>query len=1127
MAAIFPIPSGRTSDLLLQSRLLAQLQSNQLDLLRLQVQLSTGLRISAPSEDAPAARRAMDLQRILEQKQQVKSNLATSQSYLAASDSAISGVSQLLAQVRGTALSVSDDTSSATSRQAAIQEIRHTLEQLIDIGNHEFRGRYLFAGSRTTVLPFEMDGQFVVYRGNEGGLSSYADVDLLQATSVPGTKVFGAISAGVSGSVDLNPILTADTRLADLNGGQGIRKGSFVVSDGSTSRTIDISRAETIGDVVRLIENNPPAGRKVTARIGSGGLTIDIDDALGGNLTIKEVGGGTTAAELGILQAVGTGTSPIVGADLNPLLRLTTRLSDVLGARASAVVTSAGANNDILLEARTRGAENNGVVIQYVNDALLQAAPGLVAGNETVTYTDVPLAARAALTFSGTGNNLVLTANTPGVGLNNVQINVVNAGAIGNAAQVNYDSVGKVLTIGIDSADGTEVQTLINAINANGTFTAAYDASAAADGGFSATAPIPTADAGVVSGNTGNSGAAANTILVNVEAGKSTANQVVAALQTDPIVSALFDARIDTKDTSTASNAGKGAVDLTAQGVTSGGSGEEFDKGSGLRIVNAGSTYTVSFQDATTVEDLLNILNGSKAGVLAQINAQGTGIDIRSRLSGADFQIGENGGTTATQLGVRSLNLDTALTDLNQGLGVETAEGTDFVIRRNDGVELNVDISSAKTIGDILNLINNHPDNLDPASRVVAKLKDVGNGIELVDDDPIGSGTLTIVRAFESTAVWDLGLVPRGSDEISSSDGPSASAATATVAFSPPDDQNNRFTVTAAQVGTALNGVQVEFVNSAASGDQAFVSFDPIAKKLTIDVDPAATTANTVIDAINTDDTFSAALDLTTEPTNDGSGLITQTGAVAVLAGGSPNPTALSAGALVTFAPPNDQNTALLVTANQAGTSLNGVTVEFEDTLVGNVANAVFDSINGRLVVSIDATQTTAATIATAIANEGTFFAQLDTSTDPTNDGSGVVGAVGVVATTQGGTAEVIGGTDVNPLEVHSTFNSLLRLMDALDGFDLVEIERAIALIDEDLDRVNFTRAELGAAARGLDTLQIRLEDENVELNQALSNEIDVDLVDAISRLTTQQAAFQASLQMIGQTFQLTLLDFL
>jgi flagellin-like hook-associated protein FlgL len=38
---------------------------------------------------------------------------------------------------------------------------------------------------------------------------------------------------------------------------------------------------------------------------------------------------------------------------------------------------------------------------------------------------------------------------------------------------------------------------------------------------------------------------------------------------------------------------------------------------------------------------------------------------------------------------------------------------------------------------------------------------------------------------------------------------------------------------------------------------------------------------------------------------------------------------------------------------------------------------------------------------------------------------------------------------------------------------------------------------------------------------------MDVDIVEAISNLTIQQTAYQASLQMIGQSFQLTLLNFL
>jgi flagellin-like hook-associated protein FlgL len=81
--------------------------------------------------------------------------------------------------------------------------------------------------------------------------------------------------------------------------------------------------------------------------------------------------------------------------------------------------------------------------------------------------------------------------------------------------------------------------------------------------------------------------------------------------------------------------------------------------------------------------------------------------------------------------------------------------------------------------------------------------------------------------------------------------------------------------------------------------------------------------------------------------------------------------------------------------------------------------------------------------------------------------------------------------------------------------------------MDEDYQRVNFARAEIGARGRSLDALDQRLEDEDVQLQSALSDEIDTDLADAISRLTARQAALEATLRLTAQTFQLSLFDFL
>jgi flagellar hook-associated protein 3 FlgL len=654
MASITPVPTTRVSDTLVRQRLLTQLQSDQLALFRLQNSISTGRRIATPSEDAPAAQRAISLQSLLERKKQVKTNLETNQSFLAASDSALSAVSGVLAEIRGEAVSVADSVSPPAAKQAVAQQVDRAIQQLVDTSNQRFRDRYLFAGTQSSERPFEQVGNFVRYNGNEERFQSYSDIDLLFDTNVQGNELFGALSSEVQGAANLTPNLTASTRLTELHGGQGIRPGSLAISDGLNTSVIDISGAETVDDIKRLIEANPPegtppTGRTVTVTITSTGLNIQLNGSSGAGLTVKEVGGGTTAAELGIKSETGVGVGPLVGTDLDPLLTKTTRLADLPGG---------------------------------------------------------------------------------------------------------------------------------------------------------------------------------------------------------------------------------------------------LDQTSGLRITNGGNSYVVDFTSAVTVENVLNTINGAGAGVLAEINADGTGINVRSRLSGGDFSIGENGGTTAADLGLRSFVGSTQLDTLNHGFGVHTRDGDEFQIRLKNGTLLSFDISAADSVDDVINQINTAGGGL-----VTARLANAGNGIELVTNDPSTNATFAVLKVGGSQAAEDLGLIPPGEDI----------SAPATVA----------------------------------------------------------------------------------------------------------------------------------------------------------------------------------------------------------------------------GATEVITGRDVHPAEAKGVFNALIRLRDALRGDDVLQIGRAIELLDDGVQGMNFARAELGARQQGLDVLQTRLDSEQINLEDSLSKEIDVDFVEVVSEMTARQAAFQASLQLAGKTFQLTLLDYL
>lgn len=771
--AILGIPNTRISDQFARQRLLSQVQSNQGDLLRLETQLSTGRQFELPSESPVAAIRVIGLQRLLEQKTQAKSNLATNQSYLNATDAALSQVSGLMADVRSGALAVVGATASDTQRQAVAGEVLEALRQLTEVGNQQFRGRYLFAGSQTAVRPFQtLDANLVAYQGNENRLPVLASADLLVDANVHGNEVFGALSEAVRGTADLRPVLTLNTRLADLRHGQGVSRGSIAVSDGQNTRVVDLSKADTIEDVARLIRANPPAGNGIDVEIGARGLILRADH---GNLSVTEVGG-TTAAELGILTPPGSSGTTVVGADLDPALRPTTRMDDVLGSRARAVLRPAGDDNDIIIQADHNGEDLNGVAVLLADDG------SVIAGQEKAVY----------------------------------------------------DPVAKTLTIAID--DGrTQAQQVIQAINN--------------------------------------------------------------AHQQDP--SAMpFTAAVDPLD-NRFNGAGVITIAVTPPASTHDGSGEDFDRGHGFQIVSGPNAATIDLSAAATIEDFLNTLNTSSAGVLAQINQAATGIDVRTRLSGADFAIGENGGSAATQLGLRTFDADTPLADLNFGRGVAGVEGqVDFAITRNDGVVFEVSIQGAKTIGDVIDLINDNPVNQDPLQGValVARVAAFGNGIELVDGST-GAGRLTVTRVNSSGAAVDLGLVPAGQESWSSP--------------------------------------------------------------------------------------------------------------------------------------------------------------------------------------------------------------------------------------TSGAQPDLLTGADVNPRETVGMFTSLLRLQHGLLTNDNREIERAMAMLEQTTTNMNFARAELGARQQGLDLLETRLQDEEVQIREDLSRDYDVDLAQVISDLMARQMAMQASLQTIGETARMTLLDYL
>jgi flagellin-like hook-associated protein FlgL len=173
---------------------------------------------------------------------------------------------------------------------------------------------------------------------------------------------------------------------------------------------------------------------------------------------------------------------------------------------------------------------------------------------------------------------------------------------------------------------------------------------------------------------------------------------------------------------------------------------------SSVVIRNGTRSATLDFSGAKTVQDVLNTINHAEVGAWATISDDGKSINVVSRVSGVDLSIEENGGQTATALGIRSMHSGVALADLNDGAGVRTVTGDDLRIETADGTVFQVDVDGVITLQDLIDRLN-----ASGGGAITASLTTQGNGIRLVDNTA-GAGTLSVTAVNDSPAVRDLGL---------------------------------------------------------------------------------------------------------------------------------------------------------------------------------------------------------------------------------------------------------------------------------------------------------------------------------------------------------------------------------
>lgn len=312
--SVLPIGTSRVSDLLQTNLATNQIDSVETQLLQVQNELSTGLAINTPSDNPSAAAIIIQLQQSLDVKQTYNDTINSASAQLSQTDSSLGNLTTLLQQAEQIASADVGTNVSQTQRSADISVVQSLYDQTLAIGNEQYNGQYLFGGASGNTQPFVEANGVVEFSGSAQTLQNTISDGVSASLQTSGAEVFGALTTGASGSANVSPSLSASTRLTDTGGASntGIQLGTITIGNGTVTKSVNLSSASSVGDVVNLINQAAVGG--ITASITGQGLTIS--GAPADNITI----GGSAAQTLGIATApggAGAGT-PDVGSSLNP-----------------------------------------------------------------------------------------------------------------------------------------------------------------------------------------------------------------------------------------------------------------------------------------------------------------------------------------------------------------------------------------------------------------------------------------------------------------------------------------------------------------------------------------------------------------------------------------------------------------------------------------------------------------------------------------------------------------------------------------------------------------------------------------------------------------------------------------
>lgn len=199
----------RVTSMMQGTQLLRNIRNNNSGITDLQNKLATGQRIHRPGDDPIGIGYLMRYNSELNRNEQFLENARTAMAYLDVMDSLMQQISDVLYRAQRLAQQGGTGTTTEDARLHIAAEVKHLKEQLVNIGNSNFNGRYLFNGQKTDQPPYTLDNA-----ANDTTDRGVFYLNVSPNTSVP-VSITGELIFGEAGDA-LNAFKVMDDLIAAL-----------------------------------------------------------------------------------------------------------------------------------------------------------------------------------------------------------------------------------------------------------------------------------------------------------------------------------------------------------------------------------------------------------------------------------------------------------------------------------------------------------------------------------------------------------------------------------------------------------------------------------------------------------------------------------------------------------------------------------------------------------------------------------------------------------------------------------------------------------------------------------------------------------------------------------------------